>query len=64
VVLLRGISQLREEPALPDPGRALDEREPSAPAARVSQRSAKRLELAVSLEEELGWASVAHLGAS
>ena len=56
----RGAPQLREQPALPDPRRTLHKSEPAAPAQGVGKRGPERLDLAVSLEEKLSWASATH----
>ena len=52
-VLLGRRPQLGEEPALPDPGRPLDESEPALTVRRLGERRAKRLELTIALQQEL-----------
>jgi hypothetical protein len=59
-VLLGSRAELGEEPALADPGRTLDEREPALAIGRVRERGPKRLELAIALEERLCPSCVRH----
>jgi hypothetical protein len=60
-VLLRGRgAELGEQPALPDPGGTLDQREPPLAAHGLGQRGTKRLKLAVTLEEQLCPARLVH----
>jgi len=60
VVLPRGPPQLREQPALSNPGRALHQRQPATAALRALEHGTERVELAVWFEEQFGWAGVAH----
>ena len=52
-LLLGRRAELGEEPALPDAGGALDEREPALAIGGLGERGAQRLELAIALEEQL-----------
>jgi hypothetical protein len=61
VLLLGGGPQLGEQPALPDPGRSLDQSQAASAARRVPQHGAERFELAVAFEEQLAGRGVAHL---
>jgi hypothetical protein len=61
VLHLGGRAQLGEQPALPDPGRTLDQREPAVAVRGVIERSAKRFKLAVALEEQLCPSRVGHV---
>ena len=59
-VLLGRRPQLGQEPALPDPGRPLDESEPALTVRRLGERRAKRLELTIALQQELCPSGVRH----
>ena len=59
-LLLGRRPELGEEPALPDAGGALDQREPALAIDGLGQRGAQRLELAIALEEQLCPSGVRH----